>query len=72
MLFEATREEGIVQAEGNDPFIIPEITEIETADGYKFAKDLVQGDMIIVDGVPVTYRGKAYNEKTRQYAILAY
>jgi spore germination protein KA len=37
------------------------------------ASKLLEGRIaVIVDGTPVEYRGKAYSEATREYAILAY
>lgn len=72
MLFQAKCEHGSVQAADNEPFIVPEMTEIETVAGWKYCRDLVQGDFLIIDGAPVCYRGRAYSEATREYAILAY
>lgn len=72
MLFQAKCELGNVQAEENEPFIVSEMTEVETTNGWKYCNELVQGDFLIVDGTPVEYRGKAYSEATREYAILAY
>jgi hypothetical protein len=72
MLFQAKCELGSVQADENEPFIVHEMTEIETTSGWKYCRDLVQGDFLIVDGTPVCYRGRAYSEATKEYAILAY
>ena len=70
MLFQAKCELGKVQAEENEPFIVSEMTEVETISGWKYCNELVQGDFLIVDGTPIEYRGKAYSEATREYAIL--
>lgn len=48
LLFEAKREEGEVTCE-NDYYSLQEISEIETADGWKFGKDLVIGDKLVTN-----------------------
>lgn len=72
MLFQAKCELGSIQAEENEPFIIPEITEVETTNGWKYVNDLVEGDLLIIDNTPTIYRGRKYLEETREWAILAY
>lgn len=64
LLFEAKKEFGTVTAEDNC-YLLPEISEIETADGWKFGKDLVVGDRLITeDGIDIitniVYINKAY------------
>lgn len=48
LLFEAKKEFGSVSAEDNC-YTLPEISEIETVEGWKYGKDLVVGDKLVSD-----------------------
>lgn len=73
MLFKATEKYGTAKADAEtDPFVVSETDEIETETGWKYCKDLAQGDRIIVDGEPVEYRGRKYDQDSRSWQILAY
>ena len=72
MLFQAKCELNKIEVEENEPFIVSEITEVETSNGWKYCSDLVEGDLLIIDNTPTTYRGRKYLEETREWAILAY
>lgn len=64
MLFKAKVEEAEVEVQ-EDFYQLPEISEIETADGWKYGKDLVIGDKLITDeGIDtisnIVYQNKEY------------
>ena len=66
MLFTAKKEFNEVEVEV-DRIIIPEITEIETTDGWKYGKDLKIGDTLITSEGNDTVKNIEY--KDRQYFI---
>ena len=64
MLFKAKVEEAEVEVQ-EDFYQLPEISEIETTDGWKYGKDLVIGDKLITDeGIDtisnIIYQNKEY------------
>lgn len=62
MLFKAKEEFGNVEITDNY-YQLPEITEIETIDGWKFGKDLVVGDKLITDDGEDTITNIVYTDK---------
>lgn len=66
MLFTAKKEFNEVEIEA-DRITIPEITEIETTDGWKYGKDLKIGDTLITSEGNDTVKNIEY--KDRQYFI---
>lgn len=66
MLFTAKKEFNEVEVEA-DHITIPEITEIETTDGWKYGKDLKIGDTLITSEGNDTVKNIEY--KDRQYFI---
>ena len=66
MLFEAKKEFNEIEV-NDDYYTLPEISELETADGWKYGKDLVIGDEIITDeGIDII---KNIIYSNRQYLI---
>lgn len=53
----------------DNTFVIPEITEVETTDGFKYCKDIQKGTTILVDGAPVLVKNINYNSAAREYTI---
>lgn len=69
LLFEAKKSAKIYEADQNSTFTIPEITEVETPDGYKYCKDLNVGDFIITDDAPEALKSISYNPAARIYIL---
>jgi DNA polymerase-1 len=69
MLFTAKKEfnEVVVDA---DRIVIPEISEIETIDGWKYGKDLKVLDQIITDEGPVVLEIITYNIEKKEYELI--
>lgn len=63
MLFQAKEELNKVEVSDNC-YTIPEISEIETADGWKYGKDLIVGDKLITDEGTDIIRDIIYKDKT--------
>ena len=64
MLFKAREDFGSVEIDDNY-YRLPEISEIETADGWKYGKDLLVGDKLVTDEgidtiVNIVYLNKEY------------
>jgi DNA polymerase-1 len=64
MLFKAREDFGNVELDANC-YTLPEISEIETADGWKYGKDLLVGDKLVTDEgtdtiVNIVYLNKEY------------
>ena len=68
LLFEAKKEFNEVEVE-SDRITIPEISEIETANGWKYCRDLEIGDTIITDEGNVLLTIKTYNAKEKEYDL---
>lgn len=62
LLFQATYKRGELESK-NNIITLPEITEIETTDGYKFGKDLKIGDSLITDEGNKVIKDIKYNNK---------
>lgn len=58
--------------EENNVFTVAEYSEVETVSGWKYCDELIEGDLLLIDEIPTTYRGRKYLEETREWAILAY
>ena len=69
MLFKAKVSAKLIEAEDNEPFVVPEITEVETTNGYKYCRDLTEGDLILVDGVPKALQALSYDKSTKNYYL---
>ena len=69
MLFKAKTSAKLVEAEDNEPFVIPEITEVEVPNGWAFCKDLSIGDTIIVDQQEVVIKSLIYNSAKKEYLL---
>lgn len=67
-MFKASEEYSNIVFE-EDIFNVPEITEIETPEGYKFCKDLQIGNKIIIDENEVIIKNITYNNKEYQIQI---
>lgn len=69
MLFKAQTIAKVIEADDNEPFIIDEITEVETPAGWSYCKDLKIGDLMLVDGLPTQIKAISYLADLRQYSI---
>lgn len=69
LLFKATTIAKLVEAEGNEPFIVSEASEVETPNGWVFSGDLNIGDSILVDGKSETVKNTTYETASRSYKI---
>ena len=69
MLFKAKTSAKLIEAEDNEPFVIPEITEVEVPNGWAFCKDLSIGDTIIVDQQEVVIKSLIYNSAKKEYLL---
>lgn len=68
MLFKAKVEEET--KEFDDVLVIPEITEIETVNGYQYCKDLHVGDKLLInDGEVADIKNIIYNIDKKEYSI---
>ena len=68
MLFKAKVEEEV--KEFDDVLTIPEITEIETVNGYQYCKDLHIGDKLLInDGEVADIKNIIYNVDKKEYSI---
>lgn len=68
LMFRATYNEDEIEIK-NNTVELPEITEIETADGYKFGKDLKVNDVLVTDEGNVTIKNIDYNNKVYSIAV---
>ena len=66
LLFEAKKEFNEVEL-SEDYYTLPEISEIETADGWKYGKDLVIGDSLVTDNGIDIIKNIVYTDK--QYLV---
>ena len=69
MLFTAKKEFNEIEVD-TDRFTIPEISEIETADGWKYGKDLKVCDQILTDEGPVTLEIIRYDVVKKEYELI--
>ena len=69
MLFKAKTSAKLIEAEDNEPFVIPEITEVEVPNGWAFCKDLSIGDTIIVDQQEAVIKSLIYNSAKKEYLL---
>ena len=69
MLFKAQSIAKLIEAEDNEPFIVPEISEVETPNGFKYCKDISVGDDILVDGATCSVTGISYNAASKEYVL---
>ena len=66
-IFNQTEEE---VKEFDDVLTIPEITEIETVNGYQYCKDLHIGDKLLInDGEVTDIKNIIYNVDKKEYSI---
>ena len=66
LLFEARKDYGELEAADN-VYVLPEVSEIETADGWKYGKDLVVGDKLPTNEGEDIITNIVYSD--RQYLI---
>lgn len=69
MLFTAKKEFNEIEV-NTDRFTIPEISEIETTDGWKYGKDLKVCDQILTDEGPVILESIRYDEVKKEYELI--
>lgn len=69
MLFKAQTTAKLVEAEDNEPFIVPETDDVETSRGWVRCKNLTLDDLILVDGVPERLKSIDYNSASREYIL---
>lgn len=69
MLFTAKKEFNEVEVEA-DSITIPEVSEIETVDGWKYGKDLKALDQILTDEGPVTLEAIHYDVAKKEYKLI--
>lgn len=69
MLFTAKKEFNEIEVDTNR-FTIPEISEIETTDGWKYGKDLKVCDQILTDEGPVILEIIRYDEAKKEYELI--
>jgi DNA polymerase-1 len=69
MLFTAKKEFGEVEVDV-DRIVIPEISEIETTDGWKYGKDLKALDQIVTDEGPVVLEIIHYDVIKKEYELI--
>lgn len=68
LLFEAKKEFNEIDVE-EDQISLPEISEVETTDGWKYGKDLKVLDQILTDEGPVTLEVIHYNVMKKEYEL---
>lgn len=69
MLFTADVKAKLIEADEDDPFIIPETDEIETPDGWVLCKNLTVGDLILVDKHPAPIKSISYDAASKNYNL---
>lgn len=69
MLFTAKKEFNEIEVD-TDRFTIPEISEIETTDGWKYGKDLKVCDQILTDEGPVILEIIRYDVAKKEYELI--
>lgn len=69
LLFEAKKEFSELEVNKNQ-VILPEISEIETAEGWKYGKDLKVSDQIITDEGPVILEIVHYDKVKKEYELI--
>lgn len=69
LLFKGDTIAKLVEAGDNEPFIINEISEVETTTGWFLCENLKVGDLILVDGAPMPIKSINYLTDLRQYSI---
>jgi len=69
LLFNATTLAKLVEAEEDEPFIVDEASDVETARGWIRCKDLQLGDLLYVDGTAMPIKLINYNELAQNYLI---
>lgn len=68
MLFVAKTDARVINDVDNT-FIVPEITEVETTDGFKYCRDIQKGTTLLVDGAEVPVKNINYNPTSRDYTL---
>jgi hypothetical protein len=68
MLFVAKKDFGKIEVT-EDYITLPEITEVETAEGWKYGKDLVIGDSLVFDDGIDTLKNIIYNNSEKCYYL---
>jgi DNA polymerase I-like protein with 3'-5' exonuclease and polymerase domains len=69
MLFTAKKEFNEIEVDA-DHIVIPEISELETLDGWKYGKDLKVLDQIITDEGPVVLEAIHYDVVKKEYELV--
>lgn len=69
MLFKAQVLYKSINSNENNTFIVPEYSEVETSNGWKYCNELTPNDLLIIDGTPMKYNRSIYNEITKEYEI---
>jgi DNA polymerase I-like protein with 3'-5' exonuclease and polymerase domains len=68
MLFVAKKDFGKIETT-EDYITLPEITEVETTEGWKYGKDLVIGDSLVFDNGIDTLKNIIYNNSEKCYYL---
>jgi DNA polymerase I-like protein with 3'-5' exonuclease and polymerase domains len=68
MLFVAKKDFGKIEMT-EDYITLPEITEVETTEGWKYGKDLVIGDLLVFDDGIDTLKNIIYNNSEKCYYL---
>lgn len=69
MLFKAKTEFADVECANDNTYILPYISEIETADGWKYGKDIVIGDRLITSDGEDIVKSVIYQPEEKTYII---
>jgi len=69
MLFKAASSAKLIEADAENTFTVPEITEVETPDGFKYCDSLTAGSAILVDGTQEMIKNISYNSVAKTYQI---
>ncbi|MBP5469872.1 MAG: hypothetical protein J6Z11_11590, partial [Candidatus Riflebacteria bacterium] len=70
MLFKARVDTGEVEPDTDDEIVLPEITEIETPQGFKFSKDLnIRDNILTEEGELLIIKNIIYNQNNKEYII---
>jgi hypothetical protein len=69
MLFKAKTEFADVECANDNTYILPFISEIETAGGWKYGKDIVIGDRLITSDGEDIVKSVIYQPEEKTYII---
>ena len=70
MLFKAQVDEGSVDVDDDNEIVVPEITEVETTDGFRYCRDLTIHDKLLTEeGEVLAIKNIIYNQVNKEYII---